>query len=246
MLEATCTSMEGAWCKPVYSEHNYQRMHTIQNKTPLQHLTPNLLRKFQTRVTPQMISVVQDLKEKRVVEVPRVLDSGFISIMFLVKKQDGSMRPIFDLRGLNKHIATKHFPLVSQTDVADFLQENDWMVKLDTVRRLVRDCRFLRVYYNNQVLQLTALPFGLSSAPRTFVTVSNYIAEMLHARGIRLLVYLDDYLLVNQDRSRLQDQVSETISVLRSLGWHINQKKSVLVLTRELEYLGLMWNTKTV
>lgn len=74
--------------------------------------------------------------------------------------------------------------------------------------------------------------------------MSNWIAEVLRARGRRLLVYLDDYILVHQDSSKLQNQVSETVNILRSLGWHINLEKSVLVPTIELEYIGLVWNTR--
>lgn len=198
-----------------------------------------------------MSSVIKELREKGVLEVPPVLNTGFISKMFLIKKPDGGVRPIFDLRGLNAYVATKHFQLISQTDVAESLQDNDWMVKIDLQQAYFHvpiaetHRRFLRVVYNQEVLQLTALPFGLSSAPRTFAALSNWIAELLRSRGIRLLVYLDDYLLVNQDRDTLVTQVAETLRVLESLGWHVNYQKSVLQPCQELEYLGILWNTQS-
>ncbi|CAH2057346.1 unnamed protein product, partial [Iphiclides podalirius] len=49
-------------------------------------------------------------------------------------------------------------------------------------------------------------------------TLSNWVAEMLRERGIRLLVYLDDYLLACQDRSKLMTQVAETLVFLEYLG----------------------------
>ncbi|CAH2067718.1 unnamed protein product, partial [Iphiclides podalirius] len=78
--------------------------------------------------------------------------------------------------------------------------------------------RFLRIVYNGEILQLRALPFGLSSAPRTFTAVSNWVAEILRELGIRLLVYLDDYLLACQDRSKLMTRVAETLASLEYLG----------------------------
>ncbi|KAI8442411.1 hypothetical protein MSG28_005925 [Choristoneura fumiferana] len=224
----------------------------FKKKPPLQHLTQNMLNRFTTRTSPEMSAIIKDLKEKAVLEVPPVLNSSFLSKMFLIKKADGSMRPIFDLRGLNQYVATKHFQLVSQLDVADFLQMNDWMTKIDLHQAYFHlpiaetHRRFLRVYYNQEVLQLTALPFGLSSAPRTFAAVSNWIAEFLRKRGIRLLVYLDDYILANQDKDKLAEQVVETLSTLENLGWQVNYQKSVLTPTQQLEYLGLSWNTQQV
>lgn len=126
-----------------------------------------------------MDSIIQELKVKGVLELPPVLNGGFISKMFLIKKPDGGVRPIFDLRGLNAHVKTKHFQLISQADVTEFLQDNDWLVKIDLQQAYFHvpiaeaHRRFLRVVYNQEVLQLTALPFGLSSAPRAFAALSN-------------------------------------------------------------------------
>ncbi|KAI5647002.1 reverse transcriptase (RNA-dependent DNA polymerase) domain-containing protein [Phthorimaea operculella] len=197
-----------------------------------------------------MSKMIQDLKDKGILEKPLTLDAGFHSRMFLVKKSDGGLRPIFDLRELNRHVATRHFQLISQTDVADFLQHKDWMVKIDLHQAYFHlpiseaHRRFLRVIYNGEVLQLTALPFRLSSAPRTFAAISNWVAELLRASGIRLLVYLDDFLLVNQVQSTLINQVSETLRILEDLGWYVNYQKSILEPSQEVEYLGLTWNTQ--
>lgn len=169
--------------------------------------------------------------------------------MFLVQKPCGGIRPIFDLRGLNRFIFTKPFHLISQIDVMNFLQKKDWLAKIDLEQAYFHlpiaesHRRFLRIIYKQEILQLTALPFGLSSAPQTFAALSNWIAEILRARGIRVVVFLDDYLLVNQDRSILRDQVTETVTLLRNLGWHINHPKSILVPVQQIEYLGLIWDT---
>ncbi|CAH2067716.1 unnamed protein product, partial [Iphiclides podalirius] len=49
-------------------------------------------------------------------------------------------------------------------------------------------------------------------------TLSNWVAEILRELGIRLLVYLDDYLLACQDRSKLMTRVAETLASLEYLG----------------------------
>ncbi|XP_064076265.1 uncharacterized protein LOC135194585 [Vanessa tameamea] len=90
---------------------------------------------------------------------------------------------------------------------------------------------------------MTCLPFGLASAPHLFSSVTCWVAETLRAKGCRVLVYLDDYLIVNQNRSKLCLQASEAVRHLEDLGWILNYKKSILTPTQDLEYLGIRWQT---
>ncbi|KAL0839475.1 hypothetical protein ABMA28_016184 [Loxostege sticticalis] len=222
----------------------------FSSKPPLCFPNQVVQKSCSTKMTPAMTETIEKLKGQKILERPPVQDAGFYSKMFLVKKPDGSHRPIFDLRNLNKFVSISHFQLVSQVTVMEFLQDQDWLVKIDLHQAYFHlpisesHRRYLRIIYNREVLQLTALPFGLSSAPHIFAAVSNWIAETLRARGIRVLVYLDDYLLVHQDRSKLITQVAETVSTLEALGWHINYQKSILEPTQQLDYLGLTWNTQ--
>lgn len=219
-------------------------------KPPLQYPDSHVLRKYTTKKSKEMTNIISQLKQQKILETPPIINPGFLCHMFLVNKSDGGIRPIFDLRRLNLFVATKHFQLISQVDIRNFLQMNDWSVKIDIHQAYFHlpiaetHRRFLRIFYNNELLQLTALPFGLSSAPKMFATVSNWIAEILRARGFRILVYLDDFLLVNQDQQTLVSQVAETLSLLKTLGWHVNYNKSILEPSHEVEYLGLIWNTQ--
>ncbi|XP_048479249.1 uncharacterized protein LOC119694378 [Plutella xylostella] len=90
---------------------------------------------------------------------------------------------------------------------------------------------------------MTSLPFGLASAPRTFATLSNWVAQQLRLRGMRVLVYLDDYLLVNQSRRRLRDHAHQAKALLHELGWVINKGKSSAQPVQNIEFLGIEWST---
>lgn len=72
--------------------------------------------------------------------------------------------------------------------------------------------------------------------------ITNYLAEKLRASGMRIIVYLDDFLLAHQNRSMLQQQTSLTVRFLQSLGWILNLEKSILCPTRNLEFLGIQWD----
>ena len=104
-------------------------------------------------------------------------------------------------------------------------------------------CLLLFVY-NKELLQWTSLPFGLSAAPHIFATITNWIAEILRSQGMRVVVYLDDFLLVSQNRSKLLAQIPEAVKLLEFLGWRINRDKCVLNLCQKIKFLGILWNTK--
>ncbi|KMQ87295.1 transposon ty3-i gag-pol polyprotein [Lasius niger] len=89
---------------------------------------------------------------------------------------------------------------------------------------------------------MTSLPFGLSSAPHTFAVITNWVAETLRSRGMRVIVYLD-FLLASQNRDKLDSQTKEAVGLLESLGWHVNHTKCVMTPSQEIEFLGVIWNT---
>ncbi|CAG9132569.1 unnamed protein product [Plutella xylostella] len=187
---------------------------------------------------------------------------GFESHLFLVKKSDGSHRPVLNLKALNNFLVSGKFRLVNMYKVPYFLQPNDWMMKIDLSQAYFHvpvaesHRRFLRFVApcghpsrcpedppQHCVWQMTSLPFGLASAPRTFATLSNWVAQQLRLRGMRVLVYLDDYLLVNQSRRRLRDHAHQAKALLHELGWVINKGKSSAQPVQNIEFLGIEWST---
>ncbi|XP_064075069.1 uncharacterized protein LOC135194138 [Vanessa tameamea] len=90
---------------------------------------------------------------------------------------------------------------------------------------------------------MTCLPFGLASAPHLFSSITCWVAETLRAKDCRVLVYLDEFLLVQQDQTKLSLQAAEAVRHLELLGWKVNFQKSVLTPTQDLEYLGIRWLT---
>ncbi|XP_049870314.1 uncharacterized protein LOC126369793 [Pectinophora gossypiella] len=174
-----------------------------------------MTRLYRTKITPDLTRIIKELKDQQVLEKPAQITPSFLSKMFIAPKSNGGLRPIFDLRGLNRFVHSKHFQLIPHASVPEFLQKEDWMVKIDMSNAYfhvpiaeAHRC-YLRLVYNGELLQMSSLPFGLASAPRTFAALTNWIAEILRSRGIRVLVYLDDFLLVNQDQTKLISQTSE-------------------------------------
>nr|CAH7749780.1 unnamed protein product [Callosobruchus chinensis] len=212
---------------------------------PLIRFSDSLLKRF---AFPGLHQEIQLMLQQGILEVSRC-QSGFLSRMFAVAKSDGGVRPVLNLKRLNAYLNPKKFRLLNHLKVPTFLQPNDFLVKLDLsqayfhVPMQPRHRRFLSIVYKDQILQWTCLPFGLASAPLAFARLSNWVASRLRDMGLRIIVYLDDFLLAHQDPVILQEQAEQAITFLMNLGWKVNFGKSVLSPVKECVFLGLVWNT---
>lgn len=182
--------------------------------------------------------------------VKNTFREGFISHMFTREKPDGSFRPIFNLKSLNLNLEPHNFQLINIYDVPTFLKPNDLMIKIDLshayyhIPVISAHQRFLTLSYDKTLYQMTCLPFGLSTAPNTFAKITNWLASYCRdTLNMRIIVYLDDFLLVHQNQSILEEQRDSLLHLLNFLGWCVNTKKSILTPATCLEFLGILWNT---
>ncbi|KAJ8018825.1 hypothetical protein HOLleu_42972 [Holothuria leucospilota] len=81
--------------------------------------------------------------------------------------------------------------------------------------------------------------FGLATAPLVFTKLLKPVVSHLRQQGIRLIVYLDDFLFLNQSSENLVEEMSIAKALLENLGFTINQKKSIFVPSKTVEFLGL-------
>ncbi|KAI2663288.1 Transposon Tf2-6 polyprotein [Labeo rohita] len=90
-----------------------------------------------TSVKPERVHLLtqelQTLLDKGAIEhVPLPdRDSGYYSRYFLVPKKDGGLRPILDLRGLNRYLRTYKFKMLTIKMIVSQIQSRDWFVTID-------------------------------------------------------------------------------------------------------------------
>ena len=97
-----------------------------------------------------------------------------------------------------------------------------------------------------QLHRFCCMHFGLSSAPRVLTKLLRPVAAWLRSRGVRMIVYLDDILLMAVTPDRLREHVAMTVNLLRDLGFIVNQDKSVLDPRDQLELLGFVVNPQAM
>ena len=165
---------------------------------------------------------VEDLLEKQAVHpVPIPLqEQGFISSMFVVPKKDGGNRPVVNLKPLNQYLVYKHFKMEGTHMLRDLLRKGDFLVKIDrkvaylTVPIWKDHQKFLRFAWKNSLLEFCCLPFGLATAPRVFTKLMKPVVAALRQRGIRLIIYLDDILIMAESYNLALQHAASTLNLL--------------------------------
>ena len=84
----------------------------------------------------------------------------------------------------------------------------------------------------------TAFPFGARKSPGYFNRITKAVKRMMTRRGFNCFVFLDDFLLCEQNFDKCKLALSMLIALLRSLGFRINWKK-VCDPCRCLVFLGI-------
>lgn len=183
---------------------------------------------------------------KNIVEPAVPCQGQFISNVFCRPKKDGTVRIIFNLRGLNTQVEYNHFKMETLTHAIRLMTPGCFLASVDlkdayySIPVAASDRKFLRFRWGKQLLQFTCLPNGLSEAPRKFTKVLKVPFASLRSRGHENSAYIDDSCLVAQTFSSCMQNVHETITMLDDLGFTVHPDKSCLVPTHVLTYLGFV------
>ena len=189
---------------------------------------------------------INTLVEKNViekVEFPQSL-TGFYSTLFLVPKKNGKMRMVTNLKPLNSFLKKIHFKMDTMQKVINLVKPKDWAISLDLsdaylhVPIFQKHRQYMRFCVQNQCYQWKTMCFGPTCAPRIFTKIVSVVAAYLRAQNIRMAVYLDDWLIVNQEKKQLILDRKRCLDLLVSLGFMINKEKSTLIPSQTVTYLG--------
>ena len=143
---------------------------------------------------------------------------------FLVPKKDGRQRSVFNL---NTFVHTPHFKMEGVHMLKDNSQA---MVTKNRSERCVyhdpsSSSGYLRFQNQGKTYQFKCLPFGLSSAPLVFTKTLRPVVTLLRELGLRIVVYIDDVLVMAESEAQLKDHVQCLVYLLENLGYIINYKK---------------------
>lgn len=173
--------------------------------------------------------------------------TSVVSTIFGVPKRDSeAVRLVIDLTTINPFVVYRHFKMEGLRTVRDLLQPGDWMCTVDLADAfhhvpLHRDARrFFRFRFQGTVYEWQAMPFGYSDAPRLFTEIMKVVAQAARARGLRVVFYLDDILLMSISQAQAVSDRDVLLLLLKEFGLSINVKKSGLIPLQLQGYLGVL------
>jgi hypothetical protein len=100
--------------------------------------------------------------------------------------------------------------------------------------------KYLGFSWQTKYFVFTVLPFGLSSACYLFTKLVRPLVKYWRARGLRLVVYLDDGLCAMGGEAKALEASELVRSTLDQAGFVVNAKKSVWRPTQRLQWLGFI------
>ena len=167
---------------------------------------------------------IEGMLAKGALEIARDPGPGFYSRLFLVEKAPGGWRPVIDLSHLNEFVQLTLFKMETVASVLLSVREGDFLASLDLkdayfqipIHRSSR--KLLRFTSEGTVYQFRALCFGLSTAPQVFTRVFAVVSAWVHSYGIRLLRYLDDWLVLCSSEQEAKQAVQSLLSLCRTSG----------------------------
>ena len=153
---------------------------------------------------------------------------GYYSRMFMVPKATGGWRPIIDLSVLNNFVVKTKFKMETTQSVLRSVRRNDWMVSIDLKDAYLqipihpRSRKYLRFVAGGETWQFKSLCFGLTTAPQVFTRVMAPVSIFLHRLGIRVLRYLDDWLILAESLDKVLWARDQTLALCEELGIIVN------------------------
>ena len=130
--------------------------------------------------------------------------------------------------------------LIQQGDFAFSIDLQDAYLHIPIVKH---HRHFLHFVWHNVPYQWKVLPFGLATAPRVFTSITKPILFLCHRKGLHIVIYLDDMLVLVHSKQAGKWAHLFLCSLLIRLGLHINFSKLDLCLSQSFTFLGLCWDT---
>ena len=158
----------------------------------------------------------------------------------------GKLRLILDARYINLFDKYVSFSYEKLTDVPQYAKPGDWLCLTDFkagyhhFRVHQEDQKYLGLSFQGKFYVFTVLPFGLSSACRTYTRFMLQVYGPLRVRGLRMTTFVDDAIFLSASEMQGRLGMRALILLLTFLGFCLSRGKCVSDPAKRGQYLGLL------
>ena len=197
-----------------------------------------------SRPDPNVQAWIEDALQKGIIDRISREKAHCILPIFAIPKPNGKIRLIFDLRRINAYTKPPRFKLEGLRLVASLIRPFDLLVKVDLkdafyhIAHAKADLPYVCFEYKGQTYTHTAMSMGSASSPFVFAKMTKPMLKKWRGRGIRVVIYLDDMLLMAPE-NLIASQRETILEDLQNLGWTLNPEKSSLTPSHSKEFLGV-------
>ncbi|KAA6377189.1 MAG: putative Transposon Ty3-G Gag-Pol polyprotein, partial [Streblomastix strix] len=161
------------------------------------------------------LGIVREVKDREIM---------FYNKTFIIPRKDGRLRKIMDFRPINKNLKDVPFQNENFQNVCNLQLKGDWATIIDIHNSynhvLVSDKlqKFLAFGSQGHTYTQVDMPFGLRTALYIFNQHLQPAITRLRTLGIRIIVYIEDILILNQNPESLVQQTVQVKELLEKLG----------------------------
>ena len=191
-----------------------------------------------------MTELLTKLLQKGVI-IKSVHEIGeIISPIFLRDKPDGSHRVILNLKATNAFVDNSHFKMETIRSILKLIYPNCYMASIDlkdayySVKIHDSYQKYLKFQFQGALYAFTCLPNGLCTGPRKFTKLCKPPLAHLRTLGHTVCAYIDDLINIGDNFVECQHNVCDTITTFCKLGFNVNHKKSKLIPSQTITFLG--------
>lgn len=206
--------------------------------------------KFNSNEQQQISKEIKSMLDREIISEVQSTNGQYISNIFPRLKKDGSVRIILNLKKLNLDIEYHHFKMETLCNAINLMHRDCWFASIDlkdayySVKVREPDRMYLRFQFDGKLYEYCSLAQGLCSAPRVFTKLLKPVFAQLRKRGHENVAYIDDSLLVASTYTKCLRNVAETVELVDGLGFTIHPKKSVMVPTQTIVFVGFLLDSR--
>ena len=189
-------------------------------------------------------SVADFLAGNCIKEVPG--EPFICSSLSVVESSGGKKRLVINLRHLNRLLWKQKFKYEDLRVAMLLFERGDYLFSFDLklgyhhVDIAPSHCKYLGFAWEGHFYVFTVLPFGLSSACYMFTKLLRPLVRYWRAKGLRILVYLDDGLCAVAGRQKALEASELVRTTLARAGFVVHLIKSLWEPIRRLPWLGFV------